>query len=102
MSSEQSGENWFERHLNWTWILGWFTLEFVGGMILVIVANIYNMSEVTIPLFFVIGFISIISASIYVLRKKSRNLFWLLLVTFGSPLWLANHRKGDVDHPFIM
>lgn len=71
--------NWFERHLNWTWVLGWLfipVLSVVGGEIGNWVGSIFWL---------------IISG--WVIKQKGRRLWWLLLSWVGSPLWLKNKKR---------
>ncbi|MFC1871293.1 hypothetical protein ACFLYF_02685 [Chloroflexota bacterium] len=68
--------NWFQRHLNWTWVftyLIWIPL---------------NASDDAFPP--IIGGIFLLLVSGWVIKQKGRSLWWILLTPFFSPLWLKN------------
>lgn len=71
-------QNWFRRHLNWTWVLAyliWIPL---------------NAPENVAPQ--IVGAILLLLASGWVIRQKGRTLWWILLTPVFSPLWLKNKR----------
>ncbi|MFC2022374.1 hypothetical protein ACFLTR_04115 [Chloroflexota bacterium] len=68
--------NWFQRHLNWTWLFAyliWIPL---------------NYSDDAIPP--IIGAIFLLVVSGWVIKQKGRSLWWILLTIIFSPLWLKN------------
>ena len=70
--------NWFQRHLNWTWVFAyliWIPL---------------NASENIAPQ--IVGAIFLLFISGWVIKQKGRRLWWILLAPFFSPLWLKNKR----------
>lgn len=72
--------NWFQRHLNWTWVLAyliWFVLNASESVVVEVVAAV---------------FLLIVSG--WVIRRKGRRLWWLLLSWLFSPLWLKNKTIG--------
>ena len=74
--------NWFERHLNWAYVLGFlatFALCFIASFILVSI-DPYVADEVLDLVGYLIGFIIMLPMFIWVLKKKNRIL-WLLLLT---------------------
>ena len=77
--------NWFQRHLNWTWVLAY---------LLWFVINAY----VNDP-FGIAWWLSLVAAifwlivSGWVIKQKGRSLWWLLLSWLFSPLWLKNKKK---------
>ncbi len=92
--------NWFNRHLNWTWVLA----QFAVVLILLVLGIIFAFSLITSPLtrgfdltsaltsVLIIGIISIILyiLSVYVvggwvLKKKNRSLWWLLIFLIPVP-----------------
>jgi fructose-specific phosphotransferase system IIC component len=94
--------NWFERHLNWTLILGTigsllaaFIASFIVGIIF------YNLPDkdvegiatlINIPIISIGTIITIV----WVLRHKNRSLWWLLMafVPFGYIVWLCLKNKN--------
>jgi len=93
--------NWFQRHLNWTWILsigGYFLACFIGGVILGLTSpeigddsyaaeGIYNLIAG------ILWLIIVLPASFWVIDKKGRSGWWILTIGALSPLWLSNIRK---------
>ena len=70
--------NWFEGHLNWTWVFAyliWLPL---------------NLSYNIVPQ--VIGAVFLLFVSGWVIKQKGRTLWWILLSPLFSPLWLKNKR----------
>ncbi len=87
--------NWFQRHLNWTYILGvvvFLVLCFIMGLILGTI-DPYVADETLDVVVYLILFIIMFPMSIWVLKRKNRSLWWLLLASWFSPLWLGN--KSD-------
>jgi len=71
--------NWFQRHLNWTWVFAyliWLPL---------------NWSDSIIP--WILGDILLLVVSGWVIKQKGRSLWWLLLLWVFSPLWLKNKKS---------
>ena len=85
--------NWFERHLNWTWVLSWLLLMFVIAPIVAVILDIdaFEAGRISgrIGLFVVI-----LPVAAWVIRHKGRSLTWLLLFWIASPLWLVNKRRS--------
>ena len=84
--------NWFQRHLNWTYILGYvivIVLSFIVGFILVGI-DPYVADESLDTVGYLMYFIIMLPMSIWVLKRKNRSLWWLLLANWLSPLWLGN------------
>ena len=79
--------NWFQRHLNWTWVFAyliWIPL---------------NYSDDAIPP--IIGAIFLLVVSGWVIKQKGRSLWWILLTIIFSPLWLKNKRLVNQSLPAI-
>ncbi len=91
-------ENWFNRHLNWTWFLGLVSC-FVIAIAMGIVSGLNpfydeGILEAIVDIYY---FVVIITVSVYVIMRKNRSLAWIFLVGWFSPLWLRNKRKTDID-----
>jgi hypothetical protein len=84
------GLNWFQRHLNWTWILVAILGSLVISPIIAIVAytsvvsNSSALYSVLLPLSLVV---MILGISGWVLYRKNRHVLWLIIlfIPFG---WL--------------
>ena len=77
--------NWFQRHLNWTWVLAY---------LLWFVINAYANDPFGIAWWFsLVAAIFCLIVSGWVIKQKGRSLWWILLNPFFSPLWLKN-KKG--------
>jgi len=96
---EEPEDSWFERHLNWTFMLGVFLpYQIVLGVSLVFLA-FYPI------LFFIIAVVTLciaIITEIWYLKQKGRTLWYL----FANLLWgwgllwmllLSNRNKGEID-----
>lgn len=87
--SEDGAIDWFQRHLNWTWVFAymiWFPLNAVPISI-----------PLTIAYFGTLIFLVVISG--WVIKQKERSLWWLLLIPVFSPLWLKQQGYfGLCDH----
>ena len=86
--------NWFQRHLNWTYVLGWLlmlVLLFILGFVLAVIDS--NISEDALDTIGnLIGGIFMLVVSGWVIIQKGRSLWWLLMAGWFSPLWLSNKR----------
>ena len=74
--------NWFQRHLNWTWVFAW------------LIWIPLNASHNIAPQ--IIGSIFLLVVSGWVIKQKGRSLWWVLLTIVFSPLWLGN-KKNEID-----
>ena len=81
---------WFQRHLNWAWVLA---LVFVLGSLAlwVVRAEAVGILEATL-----LG-LAMLVVSERVISEKGRSLWWLLLSVLFSPLWLTNKKTGVVN-----
>ena len=91
--------NWFQRHLNWTWVLA-YLLILVGAFMFGALMGILdpNVDEDAVGVVAeIFGGIFIIIVSGWVIRQKGRSLWWLLtvplLLGWGLPLWLENKKR---------
>ncbi len=95
--------NWFQRHLNWTWVFGFLlTLVLMTVVVVVIelVALIVGGEAAGVERLMVdqledavqklVGGVIMLVVSGWVIRQKGRSLWWLLLSGLFSPLWLEN------------
>ncbi len=82
--------NWFQRHLNWTYILAWgacLFIAFIVGTYLAI-SDTYATEKTMSDLSNIIAVVVMLPTSIWVLYRKKRSMWWLLLAGWFSPLWL--------------
>jgi len=77
--------NWFQRHLNWTWVLAYL---FVVVFMLVIGAE----GSEAMAVGRIGGVIVMIPTSAWVISQKGRSLWWILLAWLLSPLWLPSKK----------
>jgi len=88
--------NWFERHLNWTYILGhvayllamivfWFLLALCG-----IDTDNFTMDAVGEVVAYLLYPIILVPLALWILRQKGQSLWWVLLFGWLSPIWLKN------------
>ncbi len=117
LKSQAAGENWFQRHLNWTWVLPQLVL-FVVAMVVMygFIASMgpaLIMAPTEIPSvisflpfsIFIVAYAIILpllgAASIYgigawVLKRKDRSLWWLLIFLIPTAAYLLNAFVGFV------
>lgn len=76
--------NLFERHLDWTSLLG-YLLSFT---LMNVIATYWGL---------IIGGIAMLFISAWVILRKGRRLWWLLLSPIYSPLWLRNKTSDIPD-----
>ena len=97
--------NWFQRHLNWTVVLGFIGLYLLAILLAFIFGFVfYDLPESALEgAGAMIGFLTLfIGGSIIVgwmLRRKSRRLWWLLmwwLVPFGWIIVLTLENRSDI------
>jgi hypothetical protein len=83
--------NWFQRHLNWTFVLGW-VLALVAGIVVEsrIDPSFSDDAAGAVGRLVIFGIVLVVSA--LVIHRKGRSLWWLLLAGWFSPLWLANKK----------
>jgi hypothetical protein len=92
-----SDKNWFERHLNWTWMFGLITFYFIqivatpsraGYLTTSQLEEAYNTSFTVWLLSLCILYLPLTG---WVLRQKGRSLWFLLISGFlFLPLWIEN------------
>ena len=99
VSGGQQGKrtSWFERHLNWTMVLGWVGAYVIIFAVVFFAALVYpSISDETAEgIGVVIGLIITLPVAVWVLRKKNRSMWWLLIS--GSPFFLLLSNKGSTQ-----
>jgi len=86
--------NWFNRHLNWSWILAWVLCLLTAFLVGVAIGATApgTPDEAFDAIGIVLTLAIMLPASIFVLKAKDRSLWWLLLSGWFSPLWLSNKK----------
>lgn len=87
--------NWFQRHLNLTWVLGYpvtlgvmlYITEFIMGG----AGGGYSTARDVIG---GVAVVIMLGVSAWIIHQKGRSLWWILLAGHLSPLWLENKRKN--------
>ena len=92
----QQGMNWFQRHLNWTFVFSTFPWCVLGIMTFFIsmwisIVNINN--DPLVIMLRIACFIPMLIIGGWVIKKKGRSLWWILLIGWLSPLWLGNKNR---------
>jgi len=82
---KQQEKNWFQKHLNWTWII----------VMTVLMLIIYRLQSDSLPrtLIALLYLPVVITITLWVLRRKSRSWLWFLFPIFC--LILSNNRDRD-------
>ena len=92
--------NWFERHLNLTWLIVLVPGYLLGIILATFVATLFINTtppeKVIDAILYIAPLIVIIPVTIWVLRSKGRSLWWLLLTGLFVPMVLSN-KKTLVD-----
>ncbi len=78
--------NWFQRHLNWTWVFAYLIWWYLNGTAIYEESATFNVLSLVALIF-----LTIVSG--WVIKQKGRSLWWILLTPFFSPLWLKNMRS---------
>jgi ribosomal protein S27AE len=92
---QQNSMNWFQRHLNWTFVLSFFSMFVLASIIGLIVgiANLkFNDKSLDAIAEIACGIV-LLTVGGWVLKQKGRSLWWLLLVGWFSPVWLGNKNR---------
>ena len=109
--SQATGENWYRRHLNWTWVfvqlavglIGFFIIAifvsglFVSGTMLPSEESIFASVSVIQIIVLVLQMIAMFGIGAWVLKRKKRVLAWLLifLVPFGWIVFLCLENRSQ-------
>jgi len=96
--------NWFQRHLNWTCVLGYplglvvfFVVGALVGNVLIWLTGDPTLGDAAIVVGAIASIITLLVLTGWVLHQKGRSLWWLLtvplLLGWGLPLWLENKKR---------
>jgi hypothetical protein len=99
---QETGENWFQRHLNWTWFFAQLAVGLIAYFVVTIFVSSLFVSSAALPSwesifasFSVIQIISLVLQLIamfgvgaWVLRRKKRSLAWLLIFFVPLEGWI--------------
>jgi len=112
LRSQPKGLNWFQRHLNWTWVFAQLAVGLLTYIIMTVFVTSLFVSSSTFPseasLFASISVMQIVAAvlqiasvfgvGVWVLKRKDRSLGWLLifLVPFGWIIFLFLENRSDL------
>ena len=72
---------WFQRHLNWTWVL---------ANSFIVLGGLWAIGPVVTIGMAIVALLAMLSVSGWVIIQKEQSLWWLLLSGLFSPLWLTN------------
>ena len=94
--------NWFERHLNWTMVLGALGafLATVIVVLVIILIDPYVSDDALDATGIIIGLAVVAPVWGWALRRKNRSLWWLplgLFVPFGWVVLLCLENKGQLS-----
>jgi len=102
LRSRATGENWFQRHLNWTWVFAQCAVGLIAYFIITIFVSSLFVSSAALPsetsLFASVSVIQIIFSALqiasvfgvgaWVLKRKGRSLAWLLIFLVPLAGWI--------------
>ena len=106
LESTQGQTNWFERHLNWSMVLGCLVAILVAGVATEVIRVLpyASLKSLMTPINLAMPLIP----CWWVLRRKSRNLSWLMIawapwIGWVIPIILENHTlpKGQLQGEYI-
>jgi hypothetical protein len=94
--------NWFQRHLNWTYVLTYLLAFILAFLPIIVVASAFpDVSVGDDPLSSVVAIgqlvagIIVLIVNIWVIDQKGRSFGWLLLIGWLAPLWLSNKKDSS-------
>lgn len=79
--------NWFQRHLNLTWLITWLSYPIVAMIFISVNKEFASFFALLVYLYMLCLFI----ITIWVLKNKSRSLWWLLI----PYSWLLLSNKNE-------
>lgn len=85
---KEGRDHFFKRHLNWTWLLGWFcfpNVAYLCGYLLGIPPTVC----------LIVALIAYYGVTLWVLNEKGRGLLWAIIPI--SALFLGNKRRPPIQ-----
>jgi uncharacterized membrane protein YhaH (DUF805 family) len=100
--SQAAGENWFQRHLNWTWFFAQLVVGGIAYSIVTVFISSLVVSSAALPseeslfasvsvmqvIVTVLQLIAMFGVGAWVLRRKNRSLVWLLIFLVPLAGWI--------------
>jgi uncharacterized membrane protein YhaH (DUF805 family) len=100
--SQAAGENWFQRHLNWTWFFAQLVVGLIAYIVMTIFVSSLFITSAVLPseeslfasvssmqiIAMVLQLIAMFGVGAWVLRRKSRSLVWLLIFLVPLVGWI--------------
>jgi|GEM_PF-4185311 len=83
---------WFERHLNWSWVIAW-VVQFILGSLANLCRDYPNGPVGLAIVLYFTQMATILYASFWVFSNKGRSPLWIFLMPPLSPLWLSNKKR---------
>jgi uncharacterized membrane protein YhaH (DUF805 family) len=102
LRSQPAGENWFQRHLNWTWFFAQLVVGLIAYIVVTIFVSSLFISSAVLPseeslfasvsaiqlVVIVLQLIAMLGVGAWVLRRKKRSLVWLLIFLVPLVGWI--------------
>lgn len=102
LRSQPARENWFQRHLNWTWFFAQLAVGLIAYIVVTIFISSLFISSAVLPseeslfasvssmqlIVVVLQLIAMFGVGAWVLRKKKRSLVWLLIFLVPLVGWI--------------
>jgi hypothetical protein len=102
LKSQSTGENWFQRHLNWTWVLAQLAVGLIAYFVVTVFVASLFVTSTTLPseesllasvsvlqiMGVVLQLIAMFGVGVWVLKRKGRNLIWLLIFLVPLVGWI--------------
>jgi hypothetical protein len=102
LRSQPAGENWFQRHLNWTWFFAQLAVGLIAYIVVTIFVSSLFISSAVLPsedsllasvssmqlIVVVLQLIAMFGVGAWVLRRKKRSLVWLLIFLVPLVGWI--------------
>jgi hypothetical protein len=112
LRGQPTGENWFQRHLNWTWVFAQLAVGLITYVLVAVFVTGLFISSPALPseasllasfsviyiIVLVLQLASLFGVGGWVLRRKGRSLAWLLifLVPFGWIVFLCLENRSQL------
>jgi hypothetical protein len=102
LRSQPAGENWFQRHLNWTWFFAQLAVGLIAYVVVTLFISSLFISSAVLPseeslfasvssmqlIVVVLQLITMFGVGAWVLRRKKRSLVWLLIFLVPLVGWI--------------